>query len=147
MISKKRSASTEYVSDHRVTVPDIVDPPQIYPVATRVGTTYNVSVSFTPAVTGGTAASYIVTAYQVPGYTPTTYTATGTSSPIVVSNLPGSSIYRFKVQGVNASGTGPVSYPSNSVGFDDKTPYDDSGDKTNLGEGHDGHHYYWGDRP
>ena len=146
MLGKKRSASTEYVSDHRYTIPDIVDPPKGYPVATRVGTTSNVSVAFTPAVTGGTADSYLVTAYILPNLTATSYTGTGTSSPVTVSNLPSDALYRFKVQGVNASGVGPVSYPSNSIGFGTRQIDDDQHNGDNLGEGHDGHHYYWGDR-
>lgn len=137
--------SQEYVSAAPAIV-DIVDPPKAAPVATRVGTTYNVSVAFTPAATGGTASSYLVTAYELPLMTPTTYTGTGTSSPITVSNVPTSKVFRFKVQGINSTGVGPVSYPSNSIGFDDKLVEDDDHTKNNLGEGKDSHNYYWGPR-
>lgn len=136
--------SQEYVSYYPQT-PDLVDPPLAAPVAT-LSTSTSVSVAFTPAATGGAATSFLVTAYLVPNLTPTTITGTGSSSPVIVSGLGPDAVYRFKVQGVNAGGIGPVSYPSNSVGFGTRVGEDDEHGRTNLGEGADGHHYFWDDR-
>lgn len=144
-MSELKYVTKEYVS-YKPQIADIVDPPKAAPVATRIGTTQSASVSFTPAVTGGTATSFLVTAYELPLLLPTTLTGTGASSPITVAGLGASKVYRFKVQGVNASGRGPVSYPSNSLGFDVNLHEDDDHDRTNCGERRDGHHYYWGDR-
>lgn len=144
--------SQEYVSYYPQVV-DLVDPPRLAPIATLVNDTSvshtgtnTVSVSFTPAVTGGVATSYKVTTYLVPNYKDTTYVGTGTTSPITVSGLGSDAIYRFKVQGINAGGTGPVSYASNSVGFGGHSGEDDEHDKTNEGEAPDGHTYYWDDK-
>lgn len=135
-------AEIRYVSLEKVgyspTIVDIVDPPRVSPVATRVGTTQNVSVAFTPAVTGGAATSFLVTTYTLPNAISTSYTGTGSSSPIVVTGLPSEAVYAFRVQGVNASGRGPFSLESNSIGFGSVQHEDDAHDHTNLGD--DDHH-------
>lgn len=137
--------SQEYVSYYPQTI-DLVDPPQVAPVATLVNDasishtgTNTVSVAFTPAVTGGAAVSYKVTTYAVPYYKDTSYIGTGTTSPITVSGLASDATYKFKVQGVNAAGTGPVSYASNPIGFGGHSGDADDNDK-------DGHSYYWDDK-
>ena len=70
----------------------------------------SVSVTFTPATTGGTPSTYTVTS------TPDSITGTGASSPITVSGLTPLTAYTFKVKGTNATGvTGPESVASSSV--------------------------------
>jgi len=136
-MSEIKYASQEFLS-HYPQNPDLVDPPFATPVATASGSS-SASVSFTPAVTGGIATSYKVTAYLVPNYIPTSIVATGAGSPITVTGLGPNATYRFKVQGVNASGVGPVSYASNPVGFGARSGDNDNNDK-------DGHVYYWDDK-
>jgi hypothetical protein len=75
-----------------------------------------VSVAFTAPATGGSP----ITKYTVTAIDSTTpanggQTATGTSSPIVVTNLIISDNYTFTVTATNAVGTGPPSAPSNSI--------------------------------
>ena len=69
------------------------------------------TVSFTaPASNGGlTINSYTVTSY------PGNISATGTSSPIVVTGLTDGVAYTFTVTATNADGTSTASTPSNSV--------------------------------
>ena len=70
----------------------------------------DVSVAFTASTNNGTTVtSYIATS------NPGNITATGSSSPIVVSGLAGSTSYNFTVQAVNIVGTGAASASSNSV--------------------------------
>jgi Fibronectin type III domain len=129
--------SQEYVS-YYPQIADIVDPPQAAPVATISGSN-SVSVAFTPAVTGGAATSYKVTTYLAPNYRATSFIGTGTSSPITVTGLNTDATYRFKVQGINASGGGPLSYASNAVGFGSNTGDHDDNDI-------DGVDHYWDER-
>ena len=67
------------------------------------------TVAFTPSNRGGSAASYTVTS------TPSGITATGASSPIVVTGLANGTAYTFKVKANNASGTGAESAASNAA--------------------------------
>ena len=84
------------------------------PVATNVGTSrpYNngsASVAFTPDTSGAAATSFTVTS------SPGGYTATGASSPIVVTGLQSATAYTFTVTGTNAVGTGNASVASASI--------------------------------
>lgn len=76
------------------------------PTATDGGTGTTVSVAFTTQ-TGAT--SYTVLS------TPGSFTATGSSSPVVVSGLSSGTAYTFQVSATNSQGTGPYSAASNSV--------------------------------
>ena len=136
-MSEIKYVSQEYVSYYPQVI-DLVDPPQAAPVATVNGS-HSASISFTPAVTGGIAASYLVTTYLVPNYRATSFVGTGTSSPITVTGLGSDVTYRFKVQGINASGKGPLSYASNAIGFDSHSSDNDDNDK-------DGTPNFWDDK-
>jgi hypothetical protein len=69
------------------------------------------SVAFTaPANVGGSA----ITSYTVIS-TPSGITASGTSSPIVVTGLTNGTAYTFKVLATNSYGSSPLSAASNSV--------------------------------
>ena len=76
------------------------------------GRAYNngaATVSFTPSPSGDAAASYTVTS------TPGSFSATGTSSPIVVTGLQSNTSYTFKVYASNAAGNSTESIASDSV--------------------------------
>lgn len=66
------------------------------------------TVSFTPSVSTG------VTMYTVTS-TPGAIVATGTSSPIVISNLTNDVSYTFSVTATNSTGISPASVPSASI--------------------------------
>ena len=71
-----------------------------------------VSVAFTaPAYTGYPAG---ITSYTVTS-SPGGFTATGASSPLVVTGLTNGTAYTFTVRATGVTGTGPASAPSNSV--------------------------------
>lgn len=81
------------------------------------------SVSFTaPASNGGSA----ITGYTVTS-TPGNITATGATSPIVVTGLTNGTSYTFTVHATNAVGNGPESVASNAV-----TPSGVPGAPTNI---------------
>jgi Fibronectin type III domain len=81
------------------------------------------SVSFTaPASNGGSA----ITSYTVTS-SPGNITATGASSPIVVSGLTNGTSYTFTVYATNSAGNGAVSVASNAV-----TPSGVPGAPTNI---------------
>lgn len=67
------------------------------------------TVSFTPAATGGSAASFTATS------TPGGFYATGASSPITVTGLQSGISYTFKVVANNASGSSAPSPASSSI--------------------------------
>lgn len=69
-----------------------------------------VRVTFTPEYDGGAP----ITSYTVTS-TPGSVTATGTSSPIVVSGLTTGTAYTFRVTATNSAGTGAASAASNSA--------------------------------
>lgn len=76
------------------------------------GSTLCASVTFTaPSCTGYPAG---VTGYRVIS-TPGCFTATGASSPLVVTGLTLASSYTFKAQATNSTGYGPLSAASNSI--------------------------------
>ena len=82
--------------------------------ATDVGTNiaYGVgsaSVTFTPASTGGLASSYTVTS------TAGGYSATGSSSPIVVPNIPTGTTATFTVTATNGYGNSLATTATNSI--------------------------------
>ena len=86
---------------------DVPDAPTIG-TATDAGSS-SVSVTFTPAATGGTPTSYTVTS------SPGSLTGTGASSPVTVSGLSIGTAYTFTVTATNSAGTSPASSASNSV--------------------------------
>jgi hypothetical protein len=80
-------------------------------IGTATGGNAQASVTFTaPANIGGSA----ITSYQVIS-TPGNVTATGSSSPIVVTGLTNGTAYTFKVVAINSFGVGFASAASNSV--------------------------------
>lgn len=79
--------------------------------ATNFGAT-SISVAFTAPANAGYPA--VITGYIVTS-NPGGITATGTSSPILVTGLTTGTPYTFTVRATNASGTGPASAASNSV--------------------------------
>ncbi len=76
------------------------------------GSTLCASVTFTAPSCAGYPAS--VTGYRVVS-TPGCLTATGASSPLVVSGLTDATSYTFKAQATNATGYGALSAASNSI--------------------------------
>jgi alpha-tubulin suppressor-like RCC1 family protein len=88
----------------------------VVPGAPTIGTATagntQASVTFTAPTFAGypaTITGYIVTS------SPGSITASGASSPVVVTGLTNDTPYTFTVQAINASGTGPSSAASNSV--------------------------------
>lgn len=67
------------------------------------------TITFTPAASGAAATSFTVTS------SPGSYTASGASSPIVVTGLESDTVYTFTVTGTNGAGTGSASSASGSV--------------------------------
>ena len=106
-----KRANTSGITKTGSAVPDVVDAPTIGTATVATGQSYtgsaSVSVPFTPATTGGTASSYLVTSSSG-------NTNTGASSPISVSDTVGTA-RTYSVQGVNSSGTWIASSASNSV--------------------------------
>ena len=99
--------SNEYISIRKPSVPTGVSA-----VDVGTGRAYNdgaATVSFIPALDGDLAASYTVVS------TPGSYTATGTSSPIVVPGLQSNTSYTFKVFASNAAGNSTESTASSSI--------------------------------
>jgi len=89
--------------------------PATVPGAPTIGTATRgnaqASVTFTaPASNGGSA----ITGYTVTS-SPGDITATGSSSPIVITGLTNGTAYTFTVTATNAAGTGAASLASNSV--------------------------------
>jgi hypothetical protein len=87
----------------------IVDVPDAPTIGTATNLDLSASISFTAASRGGVPTSYTVTS------TPGTLTATGSSSPIVVTGLTLGTSYTFKVKATNSTGTGAESSATNSV--------------------------------
>jgi hypothetical protein len=87
-------------------------PTSISAVDVGTGRSFNdgaATVSFTPSSSGDSALSYTVTS------TPGSFSATGTSSPIVVSGLQSNTSYTFKVYASNAAGNSTESTASSSI--------------------------------
>jgi hypothetical protein len=99
--------SNEYIS---ITKP--LDPSGVSAVDVGTARPYNdgaATVTFTPSAAGDPATSYTVTS------TPGSYSATGTSSPIVVTGLQSNTSYTFKVYASNAAGNSAESAASSSI--------------------------------
>ena len=80
-------------------------------IGTATGGNTQASVAFTaPADTGGS----VITSYTVTS-SPSGFTGTGASSPIVVTGLANGTAYTFTVVATNIYGAGPSSAASNSV--------------------------------
>lgn len=104
-----KRANTSGITKSGVGISDVPDAP-IIGSATDLGTGSTVSVSFTPAATGGAASTFTATS------TPGSFIGTGASSPITVAGLTSGTSYTFKVKATNATGViGPESSASNSV--------------------------------
>jgi hypothetical protein len=80
-----------------------------------VASATSVSVTFTAPANLGIPA--VITGYTVTS-SPGSITATGSSSPIIVTGLTAGTAYTFTVTATNATGTGPASAASNSVTAD-----------------------------
>ena len=91
--------------------PMVLAAPEPPTAATAVAGNGQASVSFAPPASDGGApiSSYVVTA------SPGGVTATGSSSPIVVTGLTNGVTYTFTVSASNADGTSLASAPSNAV--------------------------------
>jgi hypothetical protein len=96
-------------SDASAGTTKIVDIPDAPIVASLTNLERSVSVAFTASPSGGIPTSYTVTS------TPGSFTASGSSSPLIVTGLATGTSYTFKVQATNATGTGPESAASDSV--------------------------------
>jgi hypothetical protein len=87
------------------------------------------SVTFTAPANAGYPAG--ITGYIVTS-SPGNVTATGASSPIVVTGLTTDTAYTFTVKAINATGTGPASEASNSATPIVPIPYIEDMFSTNL---------------
>jgi hypothetical protein len=99
--------SNEYVS---ISKPGI--PTSITAVDVGTGRAYNdgaATISFSPSLSGDSAISYTVVS------TPGSLSATGTSSPIVVTGLQSDTSYTFKVYATNPAGNSAESAASSSI--------------------------------
>lgn len=121
------NVSGEYVS---ITKPQ--SPLSISAVDVGTGRAYNngaATVSFVPSTEGDSATSYTVTS------TPGSYSATGTSSPIVVTGLQSNTSYTFKVFATNAAGNSTESIASSSITATTVPQAPLIGTATNIGTG------------
>jgi len=102
-----KRANTSGITKSGTAISDVPDAPTIG-TATDAGTGGAVSVTFTPAATGGAPTSYTATS------NPGSITGTG-SSPITVTGLTNGTSYTFTVTATNSTGTSPASAASNSA--------------------------------
>jgi hypothetical protein len=99
--------SNEYIS---ITKPSA--PTGVSAVDVGTGRAFNngaATISFIPSTSGDPATSYTVVS------TPGSYSATGVSSPIVVTGLQSNTSYTFTVSATNAAGTSSSSTASDSI--------------------------------
>jgi hypothetical protein len=89
----------------------VIDVPAEPTIGTATVGAESASVTFTANTSGkgGTPSSYVITS------NPGSVTATGTTSPIIISGLTASTAYTFTASGVGVSGQGYPSDASNSV--------------------------------
>jgi hypothetical protein len=100
------------VSNEYISISKPLDPGGVSAVDVGTARPYNngaATVTFTPSAAGDPAVSYTVTS------TPGSYSATGTSSPIVVTGLQSNTSYTFKVFASNAAGNSAESPASSSI--------------------------------
>jgi len=97
------------------TITPSVDLPDTPTIGTASKVSSTASVTFTPATTGGPAASYTAYAYIGGVLTSPLQSGTGTTSPITVSGLSTGTTYTFTVNATNVSGSSRRSSASNSV--------------------------------
>jgi hypothetical protein len=100
------------VSNEYITISKPGVPTGVSAIDVGTGRAYNngaATVSFLPAISGDAAASYSVVS------TPGSYTATGASSPIVVTGLQSNTSYTFKVFATNAAGNSAQSTASDAI--------------------------------
>ena len=102
-----KRANTSGITKSGTAISDVPDAPTIG-TATDAGTGGAVSVTFTPAATGGAPTSYTATS------NPGSITGTGASSPITVTGLTNGTSYTFTVTATNSTGSA-TSAASNSV--------------------------------
>jgi hypothetical protein len=89
--------------------PPAASPPNAPTIGAATGGNAQASVAFTPSVSGGAATSFTATS------TPGGFTATGMTSPLVVTGLANGTPYTFTVHATNAAGNSAESAASNSV--------------------------------
>jgi len=83
--------------------------PQAPTIGTATGGNQQASVAFTPGATGGATATYTATS------TPGSFTATGSSSPLIVTGLTNGTSYTFSVTANNTNGSSIASGSSNQI--------------------------------
>ncbi|WP_121252817.1 DUF4082 domain-containing protein [Solirubrobacter pauli] len=104
-------AATDYGVDVMFALPQPGQPTAV--TAQAAGRT-SVIVDWTPPASGGPVETYKVIPYV--GSTPqTAKTVTGPTSDTTITGLTSGTTYTFRVQAVNANGTGPLSAASGSV--------------------------------
>jgi Domain of unknown function (DUF4082)/Fibronectin type III domain/Bacterial Ig domain len=92
-----------------------VAPGQVTGVTATAGSG-SANVSWSAPTSGGAPTSYIVTPYiGTTAQTPKTVAGTPPATSTTISGLTSGTTYTFTVQATNATGSGPVSSPSNAV--------------------------------
>jgi hypothetical protein len=100
------------VLNEYISISKPLTPTSISAVDVGTGRAYNngaATVSFTPSLSGDSATSYTVIS------TPGSFSATGTSSPLLVTGLQSNTSYTFKIYATNAAGNSAESVSSSSI--------------------------------
>lgn len=108
-IRRAQDERIEGTPDGNTAIVEIVDVPDAPTIGTATAGVETASVTFTAAVTGGTATTF--RAISTPG----SIEGTSATSPITISGLTGGTAYTFQVRGENSTGNGAYSSASNSV--------------------------------